>query len=315
MKEFAVFWGCTIPARFPFIEKSVRVVLDRLGLPWRECEGFTCCPEKSLINNIDHGLWVLTGARNIAIVDEQDLDLVSPCTGCISNLATIKGELHVDHRKKEEVNSMLKEVGRRFTGRAGLNHLVPFFHDKVGTFRIRSAIKKDFGGMKFAIHYGCHMMRPYHALKNDDPLEPKKFDTLIGWLGGESVNYMTKLTCCGQGLDRVDQHPTALQMARVKLRELKSIGVDAMVLCCPSCFLQFDNNQFLMEKDGESFGIPVLYFTDLLGLAMGCSPEELGLGQHRISVEGFLEKWERLNAAKDTEKRLSEELKEEGAFI
>jgi len=101
----------------------------------------------------------------------------------------------------------------------------------------------------------------------------------------------------------------------VKLKELKSIGVDAMVLCCPSCFLQFDNNQFLMEKEGESYGIPVLYFTDLLGLAMGYSPEELGLNQHRISVDGFLEKWERLWAARDTEKKIAEEFKEEGAFI
>ena len=87
--------------------------------------------------------------------------------------------------------------------------------------------------MKFAVHYGCHMMRPGHALKNDDPLDPKKFDNLIRTLGGESMDYMTKLTCCGQGLDRVDQHENALTMARLKLKELKMLGADAMVFMLP----------------------------------------------------------------------------------
>ncbi len=315
MKEFAVFWGCTIQARFPFLEKSVRTVLEGFGLPYRDIDGFTCCPEKSLVNNVDHGLWTLTAARNMAIVDEKGLDLVSPCTGCVSNLATVKGEIEADPREKEAVNAMLKGVGRRFSGEAGLSHLVPFFHDKVGLHRIRNTIKKDFKGMRLAVHYGCHMMRPSHALKSDDPLEPQKFDNLLKALGAESVNHTTKLMCCGQGLDRVDQHDNALHMARMKLRELRSLGVDAMVLCCPSCFLQFDNNQFLMEKDGERFGVPVLYFTDLLGLAMGYSPDELGLALHRIDVGPFIEKWRELSSRPSPAELIDEELKKQGAFV
>lgn len=291
MKDFAVFWGCTIQTRFPFIEKSTRIVLEEFGLPYRDLDGFTCCPEKSLVNNIDRGAFTVTAARNVALADEADVDLVSPCTGCISNLATVKNELNTHIKDKEYVNSLLKEVGREFKGKAKLHHLVPFFHDVVGINKVKQKMKRDFKGMKVALHYGCHMIRPSHALKNDDPLNPVKFDHLMHAMGALSLQFQTKLMCCGQGLDRVDDHDLALHMARIKLKELKVIGADAIVLCCPSCFLQFDNNQFLMEKEGEKFGIPVIYFTELLGLGLGYSPEELGMNQHRVDVTPFIAKW------------------------
>jgi len=292
MKEFAVFWGCTIQTRFPFLEKSTRIVLDEFNLPYKDIDGFTCCPEKSLVNNVDHASFVVTAARNVALVDELGLDLVSPCTGCVSNLASVKGELCSHPKEKKEVNELLHEVGRKFTGKAKLQHLVPFFHDSVGVFAIKQKIKKNFNGMRIALHYGCHMMRPSHALRNDDPLNPVKFDNLIAALGATSMQFPTKMMCCGQGLDRVDQHDLALNFARVKLKELKALGADALVLCCPSCFLQFDNNQFLMEKEGEKLGIPVIYFTELLGLALGYTPDELGITSHRVDCAPFLDKWE-----------------------
>jgi CoB--CoM heterodisulfide reductase subunit B len=311
MKEFALFWGCTIPARFPFLEKSTRLVMDNLGLPMRDVEGFTCCPEKSLVNNVDHGMWTLTAARNVAVADEMGLDLVSPCTGCISNLSTVKGELRANPNRTDEVNTLLRQVGREFKGRAKLTHLVPFFHDEVGLDRIKNRIKRNFSGMKVVVHYGCHMMRPYHAIKTDDPLNPKKFDNLVRALGAETLEPRTKLMCCGQALDRVDQHDVALHLARVKLSELKAIGADALVLCCPSCFLQFDNNQNLMEKDGEKFGIPVLYFTEILGLALGLKPDDLGLKSHRVDVGPFIEKWEALVPKTRIEEEIDEELNTE----
>ena len=314
MKDFAIFWGCTIPSRFPFLEKSTRLVMDGMGLPYKDLDGFTCCPEKSLINNVDHGMWALTAARNVAVVDEAGVDLVSPCTGCVSNLATVKSELKANPGEAAEVNGMLKEVGREFKGTAKLSHLVPFFHDTVGLYRIKGAMKKNFAGMRVAVHYGCHMMRPGHALKADDPLTPKKFDILVETLGAATLNPRTKLMCCGQGLDRVDQHDKALHMARIKLKELRDIGADALIVCCPSCFLQFDNNQFLMEKDGESFGVPVIYFTELMGLAMGYSAEELAVKSHRVDVTPFLEKWESLVPGGEVSKDLDDDLNTE-AFV
>ncbi len=302
MKEFAVFWGCTIQARFPFLEKSSRLVFEAFKLPYRDVNGFTCCPEKSLINNVDPKAFAVTAARNVSVVDGLGVDLVSPCTGCVSNLATVKEDLLHNPGEKAEVNNLLKEVDKEFTGEANLFHLVPFFHDQVGKNIIQRKIKKTFAGMKVAIHYGCHMIRPSHALKNDDPMDPVKFDDLIRWLGAESLGHRTKMMCCGQGLDRVDQHENALHLAREKLVELKKIEADALIVCCPSCFQQFDNNQFLMIREGEKIYTPVIYFTELLGLALGLSPEELGMGGHRVDVGPFLKKWkEQLDKAGPSE--------------
>jgi len=314
MKDFAIFWGCTIPTRFPFLEKSTRLVLEKLKLPYRDVDGFTCCPEKSLVNNVDHATFVVTAARNVALVDAEGLDLVSPCTGCVSNLASVASELKAHPREKDQVNELLAEVGREFKGEAGLAHLVPFFHDKVGMLKLKRYIQKDFSGMKIALHYGCHMIRPSHALNNDDPLNPRKFDNLIRALGAESMQYSSKMQCCGQGLDRVDQHDNAMNMARVKIKELKAEGADAMVLCCPSCYQQFDNNQFLMMREGEKLGLPIIYFTELLGLAMGFTPEELGLDGHRVDVTPFLEKWERLGESAAREEELCHGLSAVGAL-
>ncbi|MFQ5427560.1 MAG: CoB--CoM heterodisulfide reductase iron-sulfur subunit B family protein [Thermodesulfobacteriota bacterium] len=293
MKEFAVFWGCTIQARFPFLEKSSRLVFEAFKLPYRDVNGFTCCPEKSLINNVDPKAFAITAARNVSLVDGLGMDLVSPCTGCVSNLATVKEDLLHNPGEKEEVNDLLKEVDKEFTGEAALFHLVPFFHDHVGKNTIQRKIKKTFAGMKVAIHYGCHMIRPSHALKNDDPLDPVKFDELIEWLGARSLGHRSKMMCCGQGLDRVDQHENALHLAREKLIELKKIEADALIVCCPSCFQQFDNNQYLMIKEGEKIYTPVIYFTEFLGLALGLTPEELGMKGHRVDVTPFMEKWEK----------------------
>jgi heterodisulfide reductase subunit B len=315
MKDFAVFWGCTIQARFPFLEKSTRIVFEEFKLPYREIDGFTCCPEKSLVNNVDRAMFVVTAARNVALADKHGLDVVSPCTGCVSNLASVKGELKSDPAKLGEVNALLNEIGHDFKGEANLMHLVPFFHDKVGALAIKQKIKRGFEGMKLAVHYGCHMIRPSHALRNDDPITPVKFDNLIRTLGAESMEFDTKMMCCGQGLDRVDQHENALHMARMKLNELKAVGADALVLCCPSCFLQFDNNQAIMQRKGERLGIPVIYFTELLGLAMGYGAEELGMKLHRVSVDGFIEKWESLAEPEARSAAIAEGLNTAGPLI
>ena len=314
MKDFAMFWGCTIPARFPFIEKSARMVLEGMNLPYKDVDGFTCCPEKSLVNNIDHDVWVATAARNMAVTDSLDINLVSPCTGCISNLSTVKGELHVDQYKKDEVNELLGEVGREFTGSTDLSHLVPFMHDKVGKQAIRNVVKRPLTGMKVLVHYGCHMMRPNHALKADDPVSPQKFDNLVRELGATPLDVRTKLMCCGQGLDRVDQHDNSLHMARLKIKDVMAAGADAIVVCCPSCFLQFDNNQFLMAREGEKLHMPVLYLTELMGLAMGFTAEELSLSAHRVDTSPFTDKLESLNAPIVPAEPINEELDDASAL-
>jgi len=168
---------------------------------------------------------------------------------------------------------------------------------------VASRVTRPLWGMRLAVHYGCHLLRPQPAVRWDDPLNPTKVESLVAALGARVVEYPTKMQCCGGALDRVGEREGSLAFARRKLEDLMREEVDALVVVCPSCFQQFDLNQAALQRANEPLNVPVLYLSEVMALAMGHAPEELGLDMHRVSVEPFLEKWGA--RAKDKE-RLSE---------
>jgi heterodisulfide reductase subunit C len=141
-----------------------------------------------------------------------------------------------------------------------------------------------------AVHHGCHLLRPSPAVRWDSPTAPTKFETLVRALGATVVDYDTKMDCCGNALDRVGEREASLAMLERKLGDVRAQEVDALVVSCPSCFLQFDLNQATQNRAGGA-GVPVFYITELLALARGHTPEELGLARHRVETAPFLDKW------------------------
>ncbi len=125
-------------------------------------------------------------------------------------------------------------------------------------------------------------------------MKPKKYDALVEALGARAVAYPSKMVCCGGSLDRVGQHDRALEMAAMKLRELGELGADCLSTTCPSCFQQFDNNQFLLSRKGLEFNLPVLTLQELMGLSFGFEPQAMGLHMHRVSAEPLMEKLSKL---------------------
>jgi heterodisulfide reductase subunit C len=126
----------------------------------------------------------------------------------------------------------------------------------------------------------------------DDPLHPTKVEEIVAALGARVVDYPTKMQCCGGALDRVGQRDSSLAFCRRKLHDLEAHDVDALVVVCPSCFQQFDLNQAALQRANEQVNVPVLYLSEIIALAYGHAPEELGLDMHRVSVQPFLDKWE-----------------------
>jgi CoB--CoM heterodisulfide reductase subunit B len=298
MKDFAVFWGCTIPARFPFIEKSTRVVLQDLGAGVRELEGFTCCPEGVLVKSSDENAFYTTAARNLALVEKAGLDVLTPCNGCYSTFKETWSHLEKDWRERDRINERLAREDLYYDGRLKIVHFAEWLADDLGPALVASKLKKDFWGMRIAVHYGCHLLRPTPAVSWDDPMEPKKVEELVAAMGARVVDYQTKMQCCGGALDRVGERDGALSFARRKLQDLQDNQVDAMVVVCPSCFQQFDLNQAALQRAKEDINVPVLYLSELIALGMGHSAEELGLDMHRVSVQPFLDKWEDRQADK-----------------
>lgn len=292
MKEFAVFWGCTIPARFPFIEKSTRVVFDDLGAEVHELAGHTCCPEGTLVKANDPDAFFTAAARNLAIVEDAGLDVVTPCNGCYSTFKEAQNHLKTEWRERDAINDRLAREALRYGGGLQVVHFAEWLADRIGPGIVAAGAKKPLWGMRIAVHYGCHLLRPQPAVRWDDPLQPKKVEEIVSALGASVVDYATKMQCCGGALDRVGERDSSLAFCRRKLNDLASNDVDALVVVCPSCFQQFDLNQAALQRANENVNIPVLYLSELVALAYGHAPEELGLEMHRVSVEPFLRKWD-----------------------
>lgn len=291
MPEYTLFLGCIIPARFPFMEKSTRLVLSRLGYVLHDLEGATCCPTKSIIKPSGDLTWYVTAARNLAIAEKAGHDLLIPCNGCYSTLKTVEVELRINPHLREKVNKILTSADLEYSGTIEVKHLVEVMHDEIGISKIKQHIIKPFDGMKIAAHAGCHMLRPSSSIFFDDPNKPKKFDALIEALGAKSIEYETKMLCCGGSLNTADEPDEATALARMKLLEVTK-KADAISLTCPSCFMQYDSRQYLMQKSGEKLNVPIIYYPELLGLAMGFTTEELGMDMHRIDAAEFLLKWD-----------------------
>lgn len=298
MAEQAIFWGCTIPARFPFIEKSIRLTGAKLGARLHEIDGFTCCPESTLVKAADEEAWLLTAARNLAVAETAAHDIITPCNGCYSTLRDAKSTLRTTPRLIGEVNEKLEGENLAYKGTVNVTHLLEWFSEELGPAVISRNVTNPLWGMKIAVHYGCHLLRPTPAVRFDDPLHPTSLDALVEALGARTVDYPSKMACCGGALDRVGDRDDALSFARKKLSDIKAAGADALVVVCPSCFQQFDLNQAALVRQGEDLGIPVFYYTELLGLALGFLPSEMGLEMHRIDTSAFVKKWEVMSDVK-----------------
>jgi len=175
-----------------------------------------------------------------------------------------------------------KETGQR----AVLTITDPKFKYEIskipGAEKIRDAVKKPLKGLKVAEHNGCHALRPKEYMGFDDPEDPKVLKALIEAIGAECLDYMDEAQCCGAPTAGInDKIP--LQLSREKLTHIRDVGAQALITICPFCHMMFETNQMRIERMlNERFGIPTLHYPQILGLALGLSPEELALDELRV---------------------------------
>jgi heterodisulfide reductase subunit B/NAD-dependent dihydropyrimidine dehydrogenase PreA subunit len=299
LNDFIFFWGCTIPGRLPFLEKSLRLVLEKLGIKFREIDGFTCCPEKFIVETMSEEAWYLTAARNLALAEKNGGDLLVACNGCYASFRSAISAFSSSADLRRIVSERLSEIGLEYSFRSTVHHVVEVLHDSVGPEVIERRISKSMDGMKVGVHTGCQMLRPSPTVRIDDPLRPVKLDRLVEALGATSLDYNSKLLCCGEALGRSGNPAESTASARMKLVELAQLGADAVVVVCPACFQQFETQQMVMQKSDESFSLPVFYYSEIAGLALGFSPEELGFEMHRVPTDAFLQRWEELRRMRE----------------
>jgi heterodisulfide reductase subunit B len=290
VEEFKLFPGCTISNRIPFIEASARKVFDILGIKTSDA-AFACCPDPVGFNAVDHTSWLAMGARNLTIAEKEGKNIVSLCNGCFQTLKAVNHELSHNDHEREKINNILKTINREYKGTINVKHFVEVLHE-VGPEKIKEKIVRDLSGLKVACHCGCHYNRPSEIMQTDDPMEPTKLRELVSWIGATPVDYIEEMLCCGSGVGNTEDEP-AMQVLANKVDSALDGGAEIFVVNCPSCFQQMDANQ---KKAGtqvnKKYNIPVLYITELMALAYGLNPDELGLKFHRIRLSAFLEKYD-----------------------
>jgi heterodisulfide reductase subunit B len=273
------------------MEKSTRLVLEKLGIGYVDLDGFTCCPEKSVVMNESEMAWLVTAARNLSIAEEAGVDLFSPCNGCVGSLAGAARELALHRALREEVNQRLARVGRTYRGTVKVFHLLDLLHDEIGPDYIKTHVEVPLAGLRVAVHAGCHQARPSKDLNADDPLNPRKFDAVIEAIGARSIDYDTKLMCCGGTQNTAGLVEQGARLTREKLVDLRGREVDCLGVSCPACFMQYDIQQHTFRRDGEQFHLPVAYLMELLALAMGIPAGDLALDMHRVPIEEPARQW------------------------
>lgn len=290
--KFAFYPGCVVQSEQYAYEISARCIFPKLGIQLIDIEGFSCCgyPLKS----VSIPSWFYLSARNLALVEKHGLNIFTLCNGCNLSFLEVKHFLEKDQPLKEEINDLLSREGLRYTGNVKSLHILQVLLDTIGIDVIKSAVKKPLSGLKLATHYGCHALRPSKLEMPDDPENPISLEKIIMALGATTKEYPERLDCCGQGL-AMTTGKTALAISGLKLKAIQDQKFDGLVTICPFCTKMFDakQNVIKMSTGQTSLMVPVTYITQLIGLAMGMSFEELGLNLNLSPIGVALKKLEK----------------------
>ncbi|MFX1470588.1 MAG: CoB--CoM heterodisulfide reductase iron-sulfur subunit B family protein, partial [Promethearchaeota archaeon] len=264
-----LFLGCVIPARLPFLEASSRKVFEKLGIKLNDVEGFSCCPDPTGIELIDHKTWLALGARNLSLSNNNG-GIISFCSGCVETLKGVNYYIRKDPKVKDDVNKILKNVGKKYDGTTNVKHFAEVLYENID--KVRENVVHPLNGFKVAVHYGCHYLRPSEIINWDDPFDPITIDEIVRALGADSIDYELKMECCGNPLDKSDKG-ISLKMIDNKFKSIQESGANCVTLVCPACFQQFDFNQRELSKDKEvGYDFPVFYLSELVALAFGFKP-------------------------------------------
>jgi heterodisulfide reductase subunit B len=282
--DYAFFTGCTVPARALNYDLSSRKVAETFGIELVDIGGFACCGYP--LSSVHRYTSIAMAAQNICKAEEKGLDIITICSACTATLTKTNKLLKENHEEREKVNSVLKTLGYEFEGKSKIKHFVRFLYEDVGLNNIEKKIITSLDGFKFTPIYGCHYLKPSNIYNDfDDPEDPNSLDKLIKITGGQVVGCEGETLCCGGALLGIDE-TTSMTMTKQILDDIKSVNSDAMVLICPFCSIMLDEYQNTIARGfHDEFDIPVFYYTQLLGLALGYKYKELGLEQNIVKTK------------------------------
>lgn len=289
MSEYIYYPGCSLKGNSKHYEESLLPVFKTLGMEFEEMDDWNCCGATAYFS-VDDAMATTISGRNLSIAEKAGKDLMAPCAGCYLTLKKSNNFLKsgVDGAKKTLQN--LKNNGSEYKGGVNVIHPLEILVHDLGMDAIREKVTMPLKGFKVASYYGCQLVRPFTEF--DDPDYPVHLDNIMEALGAEAVDYSAKTRCCGGSLTG-----TIMDVGRrlnyILLKEAKCKGADAIVTICPLCQFNLELMQPGIEKEfKEKFEIPILYFTQLMGVAFGIPKEDLGFSRSVIPLNKM---WAKIN--------------------
>jgi len=292
VSRYAYFLGCITPNRYPGIELATRRVLEEFGIEVLDMKGASCCPAPGVFGSFDLWTWLMVAARNISIAEEMGADITVTCNGCYATIQEADHLLKQNDEIKRKVNNTLQTIGREYKGTVEVKHVIEILHENITYETIRERIKRPLDGITVAVHYGCHFLKPSNIRAHGTAERPTILDDFVRTLGAKSVDYKDKMMCCGAGGGvRAGNLDVALHYTRKKIENMADAGADCLITPCAFCHYQFDTGQIeLTEKLGKKYELPVVFVTQLLGLALGISSEGVGLNKNKTQIQSFTSK-------------------------
>lgn len=276
---YSYYPGCTQLSSAKEYDVSARLVCEKLGIELRELPDWTCCGA-SAAHTLDEMLSVVVPARNLVIAEKEGLPLATACAMCYSRLKIAAHELG-DAKKLDQFKQI---TGKDFGNTVDVLHFLQILDAE----KVSYPVEKPLRGLKVACYYGCLLTRPRETVGFDDEEDPHKMDSIMAAVGAESVEWAFKTECCGASLP-FSRPDIVLKLSHRILRNAKQAGADCVAVACPMCHSNLDTTQGDMKKAyGDDFALPILYFTQLVGLALGYSPHELGLEKHFVDPRPML---------------------------
>lgn len=285
MKKYAYFPGCSLEKIAHSYHLSAVETTRKLGVELKELEDWNCCGATTYFH-VDELLAYTLAARNLAMAEKDGLDLVAPCSGCFKNMYFAAAHLKRDPDLAEHINFALEEDNLHFSGKIAVRHLIEIFVNDVGLEEIKKKVSHPLNGLRVAPYYGCQILRP--RKDHEDVERPQFFEDLMSAIGADPVDYPLKLHCCGGSLI-ITSRPAALSVVRSLLQCAVDRGAAMIATACPLCQVNLECYQQQVNQEfGTKFSLPILYFTQLLGLALGIPPKPLGIGKELISLGPIL---------------------------
>ncbi|UCD40690.1 MAG: CoB--CoM heterodisulfide reductase iron-sulfur subunit B family protein [Chloroflexota bacterium] len=277
--KYGYYPGCSLEGISVEYNHSMRSLFTALEVTIEDLPDWICCGTLAA-PSISRLLGIATPLWNVAKAKQEGFEqLVAPCSACVYHFKNAENQVNTNSKLMSEVEAVLETS---LTGLPRTVHPLEILVNDGFEERIKSGIKQDLSDLKVVSYYGCHISRPADVMQFDDPEDPQSMDLVLSWVGVQTLDWSRKVDCCGAHFSLI-KPDIVVDLCTEIIESALEAGADAIVVACPMCHANLDTRQGeIAQKLGRSIDIPILYFSQVLGYALGIEPKTLGMKKHIV---------------------------------